>query len=1215
MHGLILATERERRVLAATTCQTAAGGTDPWGRTIRSWLLFACALGLLWPPSAWAAPETPQFRQVGVADGLPSSSITGLALDRDGYLWVSSRDGLARYDGVRYTVYRHAPGDAGALPGNFVQTVFVDAGNRIWVGVEGQGLSVLDAGRRGFRQFSRATHPLMISDDVWAIAETPDGCLWFGTFGGGLYRLDRQERLTRFLPVANDPGSLPAENVMALAVDSRGELWVGTTQGLARWTGKHFAVVASDQLSGAAVFSLSAESDGSLWIGTNRGLDHRLADGRMEQPAWRSQLPDPGVTSVLRDRGGTRWIATRRGLARERNGALDALRDNAAGSYSISMSLEDEEGGLWFATEGNGLLRLPAGWRHFAVFGKDNGDSSLSTVPVRGSSLGSDGRVWLVGAGGVIDSLDPASGHVEHVFDTSAQLPNTRLWSVLERSDGSVWLGHSQGLSRLDLDAGSMRHWRIGEGEQPLLPGPVQLMTESADGLLWLASYGGGLQARDHDGRVVHSFAPPDGKGVDSPEQEQLAAGPDGGVWIAGPKGLRRWNGRDERFDEIPGAPADHVYGFAFVAPDTLWLHRMGALEAYRWDGAALARFIDVGADAGLPAVQSGGVLADRSGAVWLTTARGLLRYDPLGGRLRVFGVRDGLPSQEFQMQPPLMLPQGLGLASTNEGLVLFDPARIRASRATARLTLDAITLRREEDLVSLPTGGETLTLGPDDRDLHVTARLLSFADPGAHRYRFWLHGYDADWVDVGALGEREFSRLEPGDYRMEIAASNAEGVWSPSRGFQLRVDAPWWRRPWALAVWGLALLLLLWLAAREYRLRLRNRHAEHLREHRRQLSDQGSAAKTQFLATLGHEIRTPLTGVLGMAELLQAGRLEPKQRSQVVAIQRAGDHLLRLVNDALDLARIEAGKLTLDDAAFDLHQLLDETAALLQPLAQHKQLHFSLQRAPGTPRVLRGDVGRVRQILLNLGSNAIKFTDNGEVALRSAATPNGLLLEITDTGAGMTAEQLTRLFQRFEQADGLRTELRHGGSGLGLAICQELATAMNGRIDVQSQVGRGTSFRVLLPLAGADADELIRPTPRKTPRQVDGMRILIVEDDDTVAEVITGLLESLGYQVVRAAQALAALTELSTSRFDLAFLDLDLPGLDGLELARIIRSQGQTLALVALTARADSQAEPLALAAGMHGFLRKPVTSQLLQDKIEQVLAELRANGASVPA
>ncbi|MEO8159827.1 MAG: two-component regulator propeller domain-containing protein [Arenimonas sp.] len=1160
------------------------------------------------PLTALAAPEPPPFQQVGVADGLPSSGLTALAMDRDGYLWIGTRDGLARFDGVGYTVFRHVPGDSSALPGNFVQTIFVDSDNRVWVGIEGQGLCVLDRERRGFRQISQATRPLLRSDDVWAIAETPDGYLWFGTFGGGLYRLDHHDRMTRFLPAAGAVGSLPAENVLSLAVDGRGVLWVGTTAGLASWTGAGFNALPADSLSGPIVISLSADAERGLWIGTNHGLDLRRDDGAIEQPAWRSQLPDAGVTAVLRDRDGSRWITTRRGLAREREGVVDVLAGSPASGKYMYMSLEDNEGGLWFATAANGLLRLPADWRHFAVFRAGRGEGQLAAAPVRGSALAHDGKVWLAGAGGIVDRLDPASARIEHALDLARELPGARLWSVLERRDGSLWLGHTLGLSRFDRRSRHWRHWRIGEGEDALLPGPVQQLAESADGTLWLASYGGGVQARDRAGRVLYSFTPEDGHGVDSPEQEQLAVGPDGALWLAGPKGLRRWDASAGVFAHIAGAPDEHVFGFAFVAPDTLWLHRMGALEAYRWNGRALARMELVDAADGLPAVESGGLMVDRAGVVWLATARGLLRYDPVGGRLRMFGVHDGLPSQEFQVQAPLLLPQGLGLASSNEGLVLFDPARIHAGGAASTLMLDAVSLRRDEDELALPADGSALTMAPEDRDLRVRARLLSFADPAAHRYRFRLRGYDADWVEVGATGERVFSRLEPGNYRLEVAASNADGAWSPQRGFPLRVLAPWWQRPWALALWALAALSLLWLVARAYRQRVRDRHAETLREQRRQLSEQGSAAKTRFLATLGHEIRTPMTGVLGMAELLQAGQLQSRQRQQVQAIQRAGEHLLRLVNDALDLARIEAGKLILEDAPFDLHELLDEVAALLQPLAQARSLGFALQRAPGTPHALRGDAGRLRQILLNLGTNAIKFTGQGEVALRCAPVPAGVLFEVSDTGEGMDPAQLSRLFRRFEQADGLSGAQRRDGSGLGLAICQELAAAMDGRIEVQSQIGQGTCFRVHLPLPTAELPPSPRPTPRNPPRDAEGMRVLVVEDDATVAEVVVGLLEALGYRAVHSPHALAALSELAQDSFDLAFLDLDLPGLDGFELARIVRTQSPGTVLVALTARADAQAEPEAQAAGMHGFLRKPVTSQLLQESIENVLAGQRS-------
>ena len=452
------------------------------------------------------------------------------------------------------------------------------------------------------------------------------------------------------------------------------------------------------------------------------------------------------------------------------------------------------------------------------------------------------------------------------------------------------------------------------------------------------------------------------------------------------------------------------------------------------------------------------------------------------------------------------------------------------------------------------------------------------------------------------------FSTLPAGSYRLEVIAANADGLWSPKQLLQLDVLPPWWRTVWARVLGLLVLVALLGAAALLYRQRIGARHRAQWREQQRAQAEQNSLAKSRFLATLGHEIRTPMTGVLGMAELLLASPLEPKQHGRVQAIQRAGQHLLRLVNDALDLARIESGKLTLDDRSFDLHALMDEVAALLAPLAQAKGLAFSLQRSPATPRGLRGDADRIRQILLNLGNNAIKFTERGEVALRSQPmAPHGVLVEVSDTGPGMNAEQQARLFQRFEQAEGLRTSQRYGGSGLGLAISQELAAAMGGRIEVSSAPGQGATFRVSLPLANAELEAAATPTA-PTAAGPQGLRILVVEDEATVAEVILGLLQVRGHRAVHASQGLAALAELQTGAFDLAFLDLDLPGLDGLELARLIRAQDHRLPLVALTARADAEAEPLALQAGMQGFLRKPVTSAMLQEAIDAVIGGTRA-------
>jgi CheY-like chemotaxis protein len=347
------------------------------------------------------------------------------------------------------------------------------------------------------------------------------------------------------------------------------------------------------------------------------------------------------------------------------------------------------------------------------------------------------------------------------------------------------------------------------------------------------------------------------------------------------------------------------------------------------------------------------------------------------------------------------------------------------------------------------------------------------------------------------------------------------------------------------------------------------------------------------------------------MSELLLGTDLAPRQRGYADAIRRAGEHLMRLVNDALDLARIEAGKLELDAQPFDVVALLDEVAGMVEPMARQRGLGFRRHIDAGTPRWLLGDAGRVRQILLNLLGNAIKFTESGSISLQAAPMAGaGVRLVVSDTGPGLNAEQKAYLFRRFEQAEGIRTASRYGGSGLGLAICQELAVAMRGRIELDSTPGQGTDFTVDLPLPGAQAPEARQatpPSPRPAPRE---RSILLVEDDATVAEVIVGLLQAQGHRVVHVPHGLAALAEITATRFDLALLDLDLPGIDGLALARQLHGLGFGAPLLAVTARADADAEPAARAAGFHGFLRKPVTGALLADAVDALLPAMAGSG-----
>jgi signal transduction histidine kinase/CheY-like chemotaxis protein len=560
------------------------------------------------------------------------------------------------------------------------------------------------------------------------------------------------------------------------------------------------------------------------------------------------------------------------------------------------------------------------------------------------------------------------------------------------------------------------------------------------------------------------------------------------------------------------------------------------------------------------------------------------------------------------------MTADGLLATTAADGSVALLDTHLPDPRpVTPNLVLDSLQVSRGDDVLPLRID-QPLVLQPEDHELLVGTRLLSYENPLGNRYRSLLDGFDSAWVDQGASGERVFSALSPGRYRLRVQAYDAAGNASRELVVPVHVLPPWWRSAWGLALFAVVGAVLMLIAAAAYRRRVRRRSAWQLTEHKREVAEQASLAKTRFLATLGHEIRTPMTGVLGMTELLQATPLDDRQKGYADAIQRAGTHLLRLVNDALDLAKIEAGKLELQQVEFDLHALVADVVALMGPVAGKRGLAFHDGIAAGVPHVVRGDPLRLRQILLNLLGNAIKFTEAGHVSLHAAPlAPQGVRLTVGDTGPGINAEQQTRLFRRFEQAEGAQTTARYGGSGLGLAICQELAVAMGGRIEVDSAPGRGTRFSVDLPVLH-EVDDALSPSTTDDVQahpSVGSLDILLVEDDAMVADVVASLLRARGHRVTHAPHGLAALTEVVTTEFDLAFLDLDLPGLDGMALARQLRLQGVPTPLIALTARTDAEAEPLARQAGFDDFVRKPVTGDMLADVIARTLGHGSVDGA----
>ena len=1219
-------------------------------------LAFSIALfGLCTVARAAPPPSLPQFATLTVADGLPSTAVYRIAQDHDGFIWIASHDGLARDDGVDFRIWRHDPEDPDSLSSNDVEALLVDHRGRIWCGGEASGLNLLNADGNGFRHWRHAANDpsTLSSDDVWALAEDASGTIWVGTYLGGLSALDANGRITRIEHDPDDPASLRSNIVVALHVDRSDRLWIGTDVGLdVREPGGrivHVALPADGGPGRGEVMAFLDDGDGAMLVGTGRGLFRVAADlGSVEEVVTDTSF---AVSALARDADGTVWVGLLSGLARLDAGGVWRYPQAEPGPGTLPGKrvwdiISDREGGLWFAVLDGGVARLPPDWRNFSVFRHVPGEeASLAHPRVQGFGIGEE-AVWVISGRDGVDRIDLATGSIRR-FGAHVGLDSRRLlWSALALP-GEIWIGHHDGIHVHALDDGRDIDLPVDAGRDDALPpGLLDQMRLTGDGEVWAVSRGGGVaRLGTSPPRVLRRYVVQDGT-LGNPDITELALDADGRPWLATTTGVLHLDDAGLHFTFAAGSPREVVSGLAFAPDGSLWLQRLGALERYAVANGNLELADRFDSADGWPALAEGDLAVDRNGNVWATSPRGLWRADADTRRIRRFDQRDGLPSAEFLSNSLAIGADGSLYAGTLTGAVAFDPAALRLEAMAPPVRVVDLRVRRAGEPIPLDPAGP-IELGHADRDLAITIRALSYVNASNNRYRFRLAGYDADWVE-SSNGERVFSQLPPGAYRLEAQGAGAGGAWGAlDAPIAIRVRPPPWATGWAYALYALGVLLLGAALFGAYRARVRRRHALALAEERQHQAERLADAKTAFLATMGHEVRTPLTAVLGMAELLLGTRLDERQRNYANAIHQSGELLLRQVNDSLDLARIEAGRLTLESAAVDPRALVADIAVLERPLAERKGLYLRNECADDLPAMVTGDALRLKQILLNLVSNALKFTESGGVTLRCARTADGLAFEVADSGPGIPEDVRTRLFERFSQADE-GVARRHGGSGLGLAICRELAELMGGRIAVESEPGHGSTFRVELPFAevaddsgttGAGPETATETTTAISPEPPDegaiaaqtestgtasqsagmpaeptayGRHVLLVEDDAMIARTVIGLLESLGDHAVHAGHGLAALAELKRNRFDrahfdLALLDLDLPGIDGLALARMIRggvAGDARLPLVAITARSDGSEEARCRDAGFDGFLRKPLSAALLDAEMARVLA-----------